>query len=400
MRKKFLRYSILFVIAALALGIVPFLNKSVQTKAASSSPASPQSVHVPSSTSSHFSNIFGLHVQGNQLVNGRGQSVRLLGVNRSGTEYKCVNNAGIFDGPSDAASVDAIASWHVNTVRVPLNEDCWLGINGVSAADSGVNYQVAIVKYVLLLNSRGIIPVLDLHWTAAGSTVAIGQQPMPDVDHSIDFWKSVASVFKYDSSVIFNLFNEPHANESGSNGGNCWEYGSTAANTAPCASVNFAVAGMQTLVTTVRQAGAKNVIMLDGWGYANYIGGVLGNLPNDPAHNQMISAHVYTNSGCATTDCFNSQYLPVAQKLPLILGEIGEYDCQHTFVDGVMNWADANGVGYLGWAWTVADCGSFPSLVSDYSGTPTQFGIGLKNHLAALAQEQTHIATNKNTAQK
>jgi hypothetical protein len=388
MRKKFLRYAVLFMVVALALGIVPFLNRSGQVKAAGSPPTISKNVLSASASSSRFPNIFGLHVQGNQLINGRGQTVRLLGVNRSGTEYKCVNNAGIFDGPSDAASIDAIASWHVNTVRIPLNEDCWLGINGVSTADSGINYQVAIVKYVLLLNSRGIIPVLDLHWTAAGSTIAIGQQPMPDVDHSINFWKSVASVFKYDSSVIFNLFNEPHANESGSNGGNCWEFGSTAASTVPCASVTFAAVGMQSLVTAVRSTGAKNVIMLDGWGYANYIGGVLANLPNDPLHNQMISAHVYTISGCNTIDCFNSQYLPVAQKLPLVLGEIGEADCQHGFIDGVMNWADANGVGYLGWAWDTYDCGSFPSLITDYNGTPTQFGIGLRDHLAALAQGQ------------
>jgi hypothetical protein len=98
----------------------------------------------------------------------------------------------------------------------------------------------------------------------------------------------------------------------------------------------------------------------------------------------MISAHVYANSGCTTTDCFNSQYLPVAQQLPLVLGEIGENDCQHGFIDGVMNWADQNGVGYLGWAWTVSDCSVFPSLISDYNGTPTAFGIGLRDHLVSI----------------
>ena len=32
----------------------------------------------------------GLHIVGNKLVNGSGQTVRLLGVNRSSTEYACV----------------------------------------------------------------------------------------------------------------------------------------------------------------------------------------------------------------------------------------------------------------------------------------------------------------------
>src|SRR5262250_727798 len=65
----------------------------------------------------------GLHVVGNHLVDGSGKVVQLHGVNRSGTEYACVQGWGIFDGPNDDKSVKAIASWHVNIVRVLLNED-------------------------------------------------------------------------------------------------------------------------------------------------------------------------------------------------------------------------------------------------------------------------------------
>src|SRR5207237_547296 len=75
---------------------------------------------------------------------------QLHGVNRSGTEYACVQGFGPFDGPSDDASVAAIASWHgVNAVRVPLNEDCWLGINGFpNGGYSAAQYQAAIAAYV------------------------------------------------------------------------------------------------------------------------------------------------------------------------------------------------------------------------------------------------------------
>ena len=65
-----------------------------------------------------------LKVQGNHLVNQNGQTIRLLGVDRSGAEYMCVSNHQVFDGPSSPASVRAMASWHINAVRVPLNEDC------------------------------------------------------------------------------------------------------------------------------------------------------------------------------------------------------------------------------------------------------------------------------------
>src|SRR6202521_5093595 len=99
-------------------------------------------------------------VSGNHLVDGAGQVIELHGVNRSGTEYACIQGWGIFDGPSDAASIQAIASWHVNAVRVPLNEDCWLAINGVAAAYSGTTYRTAIVNYVNLLHAAGLYAIL------------------------------------------------------------------------------------------------------------------------------------------------------------------------------------------------------------------------------------------------
>ena len=98
----------------------------------------------------------GLHVAGNRLLDGQGQRVTLRGVNRSGTEYACIQGFGIFDGPSNASSVHAIASWHVNFVRVPLNEDCWLGINHVKRVDSGNAYRRAILRYVAQLHRAGI----------------------------------------------------------------------------------------------------------------------------------------------------------------------------------------------------------------------------------------------------
>src|SRR5213082_2465887 len=75
--------------------------------------------------------ISGLHVFGNKLVNKDNQGIVPVGVGRSGTEYPCVQNQGIFDGPHDAASVNVMAGWQMNAVRISINEDCWLGINGV-----------------------------------------------------------------------------------------------------------------------------------------------------------------------------------------------------------------------------------------------------------------------------
>src|SRR5438270_12329517 len=98
----------------------------------------------------------GLHVSGNRLLDARNDRLVLNGVNRSGTEYACIQGWGIFDGPSDAASVEAMASWNIDFVRVPLNEDCWLGIGGVKPALGGAAYRRAVVRYVNLLHRYGM----------------------------------------------------------------------------------------------------------------------------------------------------------------------------------------------------------------------------------------------------
>ena len=332
--------------------------------------------------------IWGLHVAWNQIWNGEGQVFRPTGVDRSGAEYPCVGGWGIWDGPVDRPAVAEIAQWHANTVRIPLNEDCWLGINGVNPALSGAGYRQAIEQYVSLLNQANIAVVLDLHWNAPGTQQSKGQQPMADLDHAPSFWSSVAETFKGNSSVMFDLYNEPFTTSWA-----CWRDGSTAAGAGPCTDVPFAVAGMQTLVDAVRATGARNVILLGGLRWANNLTQWLAYEPTDPLHQVAASFHVYNWNECIAPTCFDSQLQPVMERVPLVATEMGEgnfapagiVDCgQQTFVDDVMNWLDLHGGGYLAWAWVPYGCG-FPSLLADWNGTPSGMGQGVMNRLSALA---------------
>ncbi|HZU59790.1 MAG TPA: hypothetical protein VE983_02425, partial [Solirubrobacteraceae bacterium] len=191
----------------------------------------------------------GLHVSGHRLLDGAGHPVHLQGVNRSGTEYACIQGWGIFDGPSDAASVRAIASWHVNFVRVLINEDCWLGINGVRPEYGGASYWRAIVRYVALLQRFHIYPELSLIWAAPGHFRATYQSAAPDESHSPALWRSLAHTFRHDPDVILAPWGETIVDAR------CFLQGGICQATFGPHNVRYRVAGMQQAVNVMRGAG-------------------------------------------------------------------------------------------------------------------------------------------------
>ena len=364
-----------------------------------------------------------LRVDGNELVNGSGQQIRLLGVDVTGTESACIQGEGLSLGASstpaeDAASAAAIASWHMNAVRIPLNEDCWLGINGAPAAYSGANYQSAIENWVAALNAHGIIAILDLQWAAPGTYQSNKQWPMADEDHAPAFWTSVATTFKSDLAVIFDLFNEPYIGQGNSvtsptsglasTPWGCWLEGCDV--TGGKSDITYQTAGMQQLVTTVRAAGATQPIMLGGLEYAtdpcgyNYNWGddvacpELSNLPVDPLHQLIISFHTYTTSNDTSVASWNYNLAKFnAANIPMVTGELGEDDCSTSYMNAYMTWADANDESYLAWTWEPYSgpqpeaCvqGSLVNweLIQNWSGTPSTSipqGPNYKAHLALV----------------
>jgi hypothetical protein len=333
-----------------------------------------------------------LRVSGNRIVTAAGTPYRLLGVNRSGGEFACIQGNGMWDGPMDQASITAIRSWKVRTVRVPLNEECWLGTNSVpSTGASGATYQQNVRTYVNLLISNGITPLIEMHWNfgqyggaGAGCSEAIArcQKPMPDAGLAPQFWTSVANTFKGNDAVVFDLFNEPFPDIPANNttaGWTCFRDGGT------CPGIGYQVAGFQSLVNAVRATGATNIIMIGGLTWSNNIAQWLQFKPTDPLNNLAAFAHVYNFNACISSSCWDSQWAPVAAQVPLTISEIGENDCNHSFVDQVMTWADSHNVGYLGWTWNTWPCTSGPALITDYTGTPTAFGQGIRDHLLTVS---------------
>jgi hypothetical protein len=329
----------------------------------------------------------GIEVSGNHLTTLGGTTVRLLGVNRSSGEYNCISQTAktVFSGPTNAASIAAMTSWHINAVRLPLNEDCWLGINGVNPRLGGAQYRLRVKRYVDSLNAAGLYVILDLHWAAPGKILPNEQWPMADATHAPAFWRSVGSMFAADRAVLFDLYNEPFVSTW-----SCWENGcSTQFKDIAGQNVTYLTAGMQQLVDAVRSSGARNPLLLGGLGYAGDESQWAQYEPQDPDHQLVVSFHTYNSTACNNVACWNRELAPLAATTPVVTSEFGENDCNDSYALSYMNWADAHGVSYLGWAWDATDtgwsCSGGPALIVNYGGTPTAYGVGLQSHLAMLA---------------
>jgi len=333
-------------------------------------------------------------VSSNTIVNSRtGKAMVVHAVNWPSFEYACEQGWGNSADGATAAAASAMVSWGINAVRIPLNQDCWLGVDGAPRSPITVNgYKTALAAWVATLNAAGLAVILDLHWTAPTGSVADGQRAMPDAQ-STTFWTSVATFFKNSKSVMFETFNEPYSRGTRTVSWSCWLNGGcqvpVANDQSPIGTTTFTAVGQATLVAAIRATGATQPILLDGLNYANDLTGWLANKPSD---SQLIASwHNYPGQGCSDTSCWTSQILPVAASVPVIATEFGETDGGSSFLTAFMSWADAHAIGYAPWAWWVTDSSdgtdaNLYSLISNLSTfTPrAPEGTAFHDHLATL----------------
>ncbi len=357
----------------------------------------------------------GLRVAGARLVDGHGDAVVLHGVDISGTEFACAQGGtpghrgwSIFGGqPEDTpATIAAIQSWHVNAVRVPLNEDCWLGLNGIDPAFGGQSYRSAIGKFVTDLVEAGKYVNVDLHWNAPGDAIALSQQPMADADHASAFWSSVARFFAGNTNVLFDLYNEPflygtYFAMAHQDAWSCWLNGCSlnqflTGGHPYTQRYGWQTAGMQQLVNTVRSAGASNVLIANGLNWANDDSGWMAHQPNDPLANLVAGWHEYEGEQCAAVACWSQTIAPIARKVPVIVGETGDNagsGCHLANLPALVQWADSHAVSYV--AWTFNPWGyTHDVLITDWKGTPSACeGRYYADHLAVLAANPGLVAS-------
>jgi endoglucanase len=339
----------------------------------------------------------GIAVRGNELVAtsaGKlgvervraGSRIVLRGVNFSGAEYACLQEHSFWDNPKgNEATVEAMLTWHSNVVRIPLDEECWLGINGAPKRYSGARYARAIANFVDLANASGLIAEVDLHFGAGGSGLPKNDSyPGLDADHAPAFWRSVAATFSQNHSIIFNLINEPYITS--------WRcYLKGGCETPPVGRLGkWKVVGTQSIVDTIRATGAANPIIVAGLNYSNNLSHWLQYAPSDPEHAVIAGAHVYFDDlGCEDAACWTRELGAIEDAgYPVVVDEFGEFDCGHAKIDRLMDWADARSpqIGYWAWSWNPFSCARGPSLITNDAGDPTHtYGSGFEAHLKRVA---------------
>ena len=139
---------------------------------------------------------------------------------------------------------------------------------------------------------------------------------------------------------------------------------------------------MQDLVDAVRDTGATNLLMVGGLEWANDMREWLTYAPKDPLANVAASWHAYSFNACASASCWDAQVAPVAEKVPVVVGELGQDTCGFDYMDTLLHWADEHGLSHLAWTWNPWGCSSGAVLIKDWSGTPEPgIGVGFKAHL-------------------
>ncbi|MFO1476828.1 MAG: cellulase family glycosylhydrolase [Verrucomicrobiota bacterium] len=331
-----------------------------------------------------------LHVDGTNIVNSRGETVWLRGVNTPSLEWSSTGEGHILK------TVDtAIRDWKVNIIRLPLAQDRWFG-KGPEQSDGGAGYRALVESIVDRCSTNSCYVLLDLQWSDGGQWgTNIAMHPMPDLN-SLEFWKDCAAKFRNHPAVMFDLYNEPRDVSW-----DVWQRGGTIADHTGGRKQEpprqYEAVGMQTLLDAIRAQGATNLVVAGGLDWAYDFSGILNGrgLVDTNGAGVVYANHAYNNKGDSAARWISKMEKAAAQ-LPVIVSEFGGSGGTNRHAGRFAHpETTPNGDDWLlhvmqalqdhRWSWIAWDLHPFagPCLVSDWNYTPTpDFGVFVKQALA------------------
>lgn len=311
-----------------------------------------------------------LTTAGNQILDGSGRPLILRGVELPGLDSS-PDPSGLTE--DDIAQAKA---WGANMMRVSLGEQYWLP----SSCSFSPSYPTEVDQVVNWITSLGMVAVLELGDVVITPCGKPSDYDMANDPGSLQFWNSVAARYADNPLVAFDLYNEPHGISD-----QVWLDGGTAMNGV----IPYSAAGMQQLYSTVRAAGAPNLVLVTGNNWGNTLPATLVS-----GTNIAYGAHIYTCPGSAPPNCSNSDpYDPSAMLepwvapsalVPVVVSEFGwPSNSNGVYNAAVIAFAEAHDWGWNAFAWTVT--APWGLLATDPAGGPYEPTVSGMPVLAALA---------------
>jgi len=309
------------------------------------------------------------YVQGTQVVDGSGHPFFLRGAQiesafnyinswQAGVRLNNILNSNVFNA--------MVHDWKMNIMRLPLSNWIW--------AKDTANYMHQLDQVIAEANTAGLFVVFDLHDDGKAGSPYGDNADLPKAE-DIPFWKAIASHYKDNNMVMFDIYNEPKATTWPQ-----WLHGGGTV-------AGATVVGHQNLVDAIRSVGAKQIIVVEPGSAGGRQNGwaSIGNYTiSDP--NIMYSLHVYDNIGYdAQQD--DALWGPILNHHPLYYGEwallpngygIPGYDhCKNIvhsqadqIVQNFMNYMTSRNANWTAWSFTTYH------LIMDYTNfTPTTLDI-------------------------
>jgi hypothetical protein len=333
-----------------------------------------------------------LHAQGDHLVDSSGKTVVLRGAEvdsafiyiKNWVKGKLPNTLPVSQIFSTMAH-----SWHMNATRIPISP--WIYQKDPST------YMSQLDQWVQTATSDGLYVILVMHDDAKAGSPYGNNATLPK-EQDIPFWKAIASHYKNNPMVMYDVYNEPKDTSWTQ-----WLHGGGTVDGAQ-------VVGFQDLVSAIRSVGAQQLIVVEPGssggktasssdpnaaaeegGWSNFPG---SDAINDP--NIMYSLHVYQYVS-QPASVQNVKWGPILHHYPIFYGEWaflangygvpGKAHCQNLptnssgatqVVNNFLNYMASVGASWTAWQFAPK------VLVQNYKSFvpttfPSSFGCGNSN---------------------
>jgi len=281
----------------------------------------------------------------------------------------------------------------IPAVRIPLTAAYWLDIETPPWADNRAKYPHLALQYQRLVRnlvdiytSAGAVAILDLHWNDDVDEQCGMALKKPEsggksnvTGNSLDFWDSVAAMFKDNKLVWYELYNEPHINDF-----EVYKDGSDA------------YAGMVEMYKVVRTHATDSMIVIAGMKDYAYDTDSLISLDKEDLRNVVYNWHPYMGQAQSGDAKKSAQgFSDMVSKLrdagvtkPLIITEFGQSCCDTDgacfdypgtwdsktmgYVEAIINICEANAISFLPWSWrptaTTSNCEAGRASGNDMNG--------------------------------